>query len=157
MTWLELLAERAAGKFPPAPFAELFAMHDADGEPGRFWCFMKATAWHTSPAGTVYGGILAYLADAVLTGALSTTLSLNEVAAPLDLKIQFLRPVLPDDRDLKAEARVVHKGRSFLTAQADITNEDGKTVALATSSAAIRSGHWWASFVVADETPKPPS
>ncbi|MGH2729326.1 MAG: PaaI family thioesterase [Actinomycetota bacterium] len=156
MTMLELLAEFAAGKHPPPPFAQLFAMHDMDVERGHFCVYMPATLWHTSPAGTVYGGLIAYLADSVLAGAFGTTSAVDEVAALLDLKVQFLRPVLPDGRDLKAEAHVVHRGRSFATAQAEITNADGKIVALATSSAAIRSGRSWASFVVADEAPRPP-
>jgi uncharacterized protein (TIGR00369 family) len=156
MTMLEFLAEFAAGKHPPPPFAQLFGMHDMEVASERFSVYMPATLWHTSPAGTVYGGLIAYLADSVLAGAFGTTLAADEIAALLDLKVQFLRPALPDGRDLKADARVVHRGRSFATAQAEITNADGKTVALAMSSAAIRAGRSWASFVVADEAPRPP-
>ena len=105
----------------------------------------------SSPAGTVYGGVLAFIADAVLTGSFSTTLSTDEVAATLDLKVQFLRPVWPDGRELRASAEVVHRGRSFAVSQGEIVNADGKKVVLMTSSATIRSGGSWGSVVVADE------
>jgi uncharacterized protein (TIGR00369 family) len=140
-----------AGEIPPPPFAGLFKSELVKVEPGSCTLRFPANPWFTSPAGTVYGGVIAFLADNALTGAMSSTLEKKEIAASLDLKVQFLRPVFPDGRDLQVDARVVHRGRSFATAQAEMTNADGKPVALATSSAIIRSGRTWGSLVVADE------
>lgn len=155
MTFLEILEERRGSSGPPAPFEALFGLRDAAGEPGRFSSACVSSPWLTSPAGSLYGGFLAYFADTLLTGAMSTTLSTTEVAAPLDLKVLFIRPVWPDGRELLGEATVVHRGRSFAAARAEIKNADGKTVVIASSSAAIRSGGSWNSFVVVDETTAP--
>ena len=149
-TFLEIVEKRTSGN-TPAPFVELFAITHAEGQPGNFSISLKATPWLTSPTGSVYGGVLAFFADLALTGAFSTTLSTSETAATLDLKVQFLRPVWPDGRELTANARVVHRGRSLAVAQGEIVNEDGKKVVVMTSSAAIRSGGSWGSLVVADE------
>lgn len=149
-TFLEIVAKRVS-EDSPAPFIELFGITEAHGEPGSFSISFKGTQWLTSPAGTVYGGVLAYIADLALTGAFSTTLSTTETAATLDLKVQFLRPVLPDGRELTATAKVVHRGRSLSVAQGDIVNADGKKVVVMTSSAAIRTGGSWGTLVVADE------
>jgi uncharacterized protein (TIGR00369 family) len=149
-TFLEIVAKRISGE-SPAPFVELFAITEAQGEPGTFSISLKATPWVTSPAGSVFGGVLAFFADLALTGAFSTTLSTSETAATLDLKVQFLRPVWPDGRKLTANARVVHRGRNLAVAQGDIVNEDGKKMVVMTSSAAIRTGGSWGSLVVADE------
>jgi len=154
-TFGEILEMQIRGEIPPAPFARLFGMEDVSGADGRFGCSMRATPWLTSPAATIYGGILAYFADSSLTGAFSSVLEGDEIVAPLDLKVQYLRPVPPDGKLLRCEAEVVHRGRSFGAARAAITNEAGKTVALASSSATIIKGRSWSSFVVVDETPSP--
>ena len=147
--------ELARAEFPPPPFAQLFAIDAVEASEGRMRSTMRCTRWHTSPAGTLYGGVIAYFADTALTGALSSTLATREIVAPLDLKVQFLRPVYPDDRLLTAESEVVHRGRNFAAAQVKITNEDSKTVALGWSSGVIITGRSWGSFVVADEAPAP--
>lgn len=155
MTFLEILKDRESSDAPPPPFVDLFGSKNYGGEEGRFWGEFPASPWFSSPAGTMYGGILAYVADTSMTGAVSTTLTTTESAATLDLKVQFIRPVWPDGRDLRAEAHVTHRGRSFAVTHATITNADGKVVVLATSSAAIRSGQGWSSFAVADEAEIP--
>lgn len=150
LTFLEIVERRRAEDLHP-PMAELFAFTGVEAEPGSFSVTLQANPWMSSPAGSIYGGVLAFIADVVLTGSFSTTLSTDEVAATLDLKVQFLRPVWPDGRELRASAQVVHRGRSFAVAQGDIMNADGKKVVLMTSSATIRSGGSWGSVVVADE------
>ena len=154
-TIADVLDRQRRGEVPPPPFARLFGMDEVDGGAGRFGCSMKATPWHSSPAGTVYGGILAYFADSSLTGAFTSVLDESETVAPLDLKVQYLRPVAPDGGKLRCEAEVVHRGRSFATARAEIRNEAGKAVALASSSATIISGRSWSSFAVVDDAPSP--
>lgn len=150
LTFLEVIEKRRR-EDRPGPFAELFAITSVAAEPGSFGTTFRATPWMSSPAGSVYGGVLAFMADGALTGAFSTTLSTEETAATLDLKVQFLRPVWPDGRELTTTAEVVHRGRSFAVAQGEIVNADGKKVVLMTSSATIRSGGSWGSLVVADE------
>jgi uncharacterized protein (TIGR00369 family) len=153
-TFDEIVDRQRRGEEAP-PFARLFGMDEVEGGDGRFGCSMKATPWLTSPSGTVYGGILAYLADSSLTGAFSSMLEVDSIVAPLDLKVQYLRPVAPDGTKLRCEAQVVHRGRTFTTARAEIKNEAGKTVALASSSATIIRGRSWSSFAVVDEAPSP--
>ncbi len=152
----ELVNAQAAGELPQPPFAQLLGIHGWVAEEGRFSERLRCTRWLTSPAGTIYGGVLAYFLDTALTGAISTVLERNEIASPLDLKVQFFRPVMPDGNDVHADATVVHRGRGFAAAEARLSNSDGKLVAIATSSAAIISGRSWGSFIVADEAPAPP-
>ena len=153
--FLEILEHMRTNDVEPPPCGQLFAIGDVVASEGRFSSSMRATGWHASPAGTLYGGVLAYFADTVLTGALSSTLGTNEIVAPLDLKVQFLRPVYPDGRRLRADGEVVHRGRNFAAAQVKIANEDGKTVVLGSASAVVIGGRSWGSFVVADEAPAP--
>ena len=74
------------------------------------------------------------LAEASLASAVFSTADAGMATAPLDLKVNFLRPVFPDRRDLTAKSRIVHRGRTLAVAETELTNADGKTVALATGS-----------------------
>ena len=150
----EIVRMQIAGEIPEPPFVQMLKAVPEPGD-GTFKLTMPSSQWFTSPAGTIYGGVIAYAADVALSGAFGTTLGGNELAATLDLKVLFLRPAFPDGRPLTVAANVMHRGRTFATGQAEITNADGKTVAFATSSATIRSGRNWASFAVADEAVSP--
>jgi acyl-coenzyme A thioesterase PaaI-like protein len=48
------------------------------------------------------------------------------------------RPVLPDGRELTASASIMHRGRSLAYTRADVVNEEGKIVAMATSTSLYR-------------------
>ena len=146
----DIIRMQISGETVAPPFSQMLKGVPEAGD-GTFKVTMPASRWFTSPAGTIYGGVIAYAADVALSGAFGTTIGDNELAATLDLKVLFLRPALPDGRPLTVTAKVMHRGRTFATGQAEITNADGKTVAYATSSATIRSGRNWGSFAVADE------
>lgn len=150
----EVVAAKRRGELPLAPCSQLLGCDDPAAQDGVAALSLRATPWLASPAGTVYGGVLALLADIVLTGAVSTTLPSGTVCSPLDLKVQFVRPVWPDGHQLRATATVAHRGRRFATAHAEIAGEDGKPVALAMSSVVIVEGRSWASLVVADHAPR---
>ena len=117
---------------------------------------MTATEWLQSPARMLYGGALAVIADAALTGAIATTLPPRTAYAMLDLHMNFLRPVFGDGRDITARARVEHRGRSFAVARCEVQNADGKTAVIASGSAMILPGRSWDALhpvVPADEEP----
>ena len=154
-SFTEILEMQISGELDPPPFVLLLGGNPPRIDEEGFHVTVPSTPWFSSPSGTIYGGLLAYIADIALTGAIGTTLDRDETSAALDLKVQFLRPAFPDDRDLVASAHVMHRGRSFATAQAQIKNADGKVVALATSSATIHKGRSWSSFAVADDAAAP--
>ena len=80
------------------------------------------------------------LAELTLGAAVFSTVDPGVAIAPVDLKVNFLRPVLPDMRDLTAEAEVIHRGRSIAIASCRVVNADGKPVALATGSSMYLPG-----------------
>jgi uncharacterized protein (TIGR00369 family) len=150
----DIIRAQISGESPAPPFAQMLK-GVPEASDGAFKVTMPSSQWFTSPAGTIYGGVIAYAADVALSGAFGTIVGDNELAATLDLKVLFLRPALPDGRPLTVTAKVMHRGRTFVTGQAEITNADGKTVAFATSSATIRSGRNWGTLAVADEAVSP--
>jgi uncharacterized protein (TIGR00369 family) len=143
MTGLEVMRALAAGDLPYPPITHLTGLRPMDFEEGKATFTLPSSPWLCSPSGYVEGGVIALLADTVLASAVQTTVGRRTVYSPLDLKVNFVRPVLPDGRDLVGEATVVHRGRSMAVARADLVNADGKAVAVASGTALIREGHPW--------------
>jgi uncharacterized protein (TIGR00369 family) len=137
---LDVMRAHLAGEVPAPPISHLLGTYPVDVEEGSCTFAMTATGWLTSPLGTVEGGVTACLADFALAGAVQSTVPAGTAFAPTDLRVQFLRPVQPDGRMVTAKATVVHRGRGVAVARAEVTNEDGKLVALATGSAMILPG-----------------
>jgi len=133
-----------------SPFAQLLGIELVDVVEGSITFDLVASPWLTSPARTIYGGVLAMLADTALTGAVTTTLPARHSCATLDFKVNFLRPGFPDGSRLRARAGVVHRGRSIAVSQCQIANAEGKPMAIATGSIMVLP-RAWGSVAVADE------
>jgi uncharacterized protein (TIGR00369 family) len=136
---LEIVRGWIAGELPLPPLNHLTGLRPAAAAEGRAEWVLPCTPWLSSPAGSVQGGFTALLADAALTGAVFTTAPPGTAIASLDLKVNYLRPVLPDGGELRASATVTHRGRSLAVASAELS-KDGERVALATGSAMFLPG-----------------
>ena len=104
---------------------------------------MPASPWLAQAFGVIYGGALAYLADAALICAAGTTVPAATAFNSVDLKVNFLRPVLPGSGELRARARVVHRGRTLAVSNCEILDPSGKPAALASGTAVILPGRGW--------------
>jgi uncharacterized protein (TIGR00369 family) len=135
-SWLK--EDRAA-----PPVCRLSGWRIIDVEEGASTWSMPASEWFCSGFGTFYGGFIALFLDGVINTAVTTTLAPGTSFGTLDLKVNFLRPVTPDGRELLARARVAHRGRTIAVATADLEDADGKRVAMATGSAMILPGVGW--------------
>jgi uncharacterized protein (TIGR00369 family) len=78
------------------------------------------------------GGVLCDIADAAMGMAYAGTLNEGETFTTLELKINFLRPVWT--AHLRATAIVVHRGRTVGLAECDVTDEQQRLIARATST-----------------------
>ncbi|MGH2691273.1 MAG: PaaI family thioesterase [Actinomycetota bacterium] len=143
MTGLQVMQALATGELPAPPISHLTGLRPTEVSEGAATFVLPTTPWLTSPLGTVQGGATALLADTVLATAVQTTLPPRTVYAPLDLKVNYLRPVFADGRDLIGTGTVVHRGRTLAVANAEILNADGKKVAVAAGTALIREGQPW--------------
>lgn len=85
-----------------------------------------------NPMGTLHGGITTDLADACMGIATMTTLAEEESFTTLELKMNFLRPVI--EGELTARATVVHRGRTIAMTEVVVTDQDGKDVARGTAT-----------------------
>ncbi|HKV89517.1 MAG TPA: PaaI family thioesterase [Candidatus Dormibacteraeota bacterium] len=125
------------------PIHHLTGLRPIEAIEGRCSFVLPASPWLMPPAPHVYGGAIALLADAALSGAVMTINPAGGSFAPLDLKVNFLRPVIPDGGLLTAQAILAHRGKTMTVATAELYNEQGKRIALASSSAMLMPGRPW--------------
>jgi uncharacterized protein (TIGR00369 family) len=139
---IEVMRRYVSGAFVP-PVFRFFGLRGVAVSDGEMTIAMPASPWLSTALGVIYGGALALLADAAITTATATTLPPATAFSPLDLKVNFLRPVVPYPGELVARARVVHRGRTIAVVTCEIINAEGKTVAMATASVLILPGRPW--------------
>jgi uncharacterized protein (TIGR00369 family) len=129
---LDMLRKVQRGELPPPPVAILIGFTIGSIEPGRVIMEMEVGPQHSSPLGTVHGGILCDLADAAMGMAYASSLDENETFTTLELKINFLKPVWSGR--LTATGYVVKSGHSVGLVDCDVHDLKHSLVARASST-----------------------
>jgi uncharacterized protein (TIGR00369 family) len=137
-TMLERVQAMIRKEEPNPPVADLVGFRVIEVAPGRALFEMDAGPQHANPMGTVHGGILCDLADAAMGIAYASTLGEGESFTTLELKINFLKPVWT--ARLRAEARLVKRGKTVGLVECDVLDETGSLVARASSTCMTLSG-----------------
>ena len=125
-------------EIPGPPAARLIGFDIVSFEPGEAVFEMEAGPQHANPMGTLHGGILCDLADAAMGIAYTTELEDGESFTTLELKINFLKPVW--NARLRAEARVVKRGKTVGLVECDVYDEKRSLVARASSTCLTLAG-----------------
>jgi uncharacterized protein (TIGR00369 family) len=139
---IELMRRYMEGHFSP-PVFRLMGIRGRALSEGEITVAMPVSGWLLNAFGVVYGGSLALLADAAITVATATVVPPATAFSPLDLKINYLRPVMPAEGELVAKAHLVHRGRTITVVTCEIVNAAGKVVAIASGSVLILPGRPW--------------
>jgi uncharacterized protein (TIGR00369 family) len=92
---------------------------------------------HYNPIGTVHGGFAATLLDSALGCAIFSTIEKGDAWTTLELKFNLVRPLSKDTGPVRAEGRVVHRGRTVATSEGDLKDRAGKLYAHATTTCMI--------------------
>jgi uncharacterized protein (TIGR00369 family) len=129
---LETLQRIMAGEIPGAAVSELIGMRMVAAEVGRVTFELDAGPEHSSPPGTLHGGILCDLADAAMGCANLSRLEEGESFTTVELKINFLKPVWTGR--VTAVGEILKAGRTLALLDCRITDEGGSLVAYATST-----------------------
>jgi uncharacterized protein (TIGR00369 family) len=101
---------------------------------GRVVFWLDPDDRHTNPMGTTHGGILATFLDSAMGCAVFSALPAGRAYTTLELKVNFVRPVLPGSGRIHAMGEVLHLGGRVATAEGRVTAADGRLVAHATTT-----------------------
>jgi uncharacterized protein (TIGR00369 family) len=121
-----------------APIADLLGFRVEEAVGGRAVASMETGPQHANPMGTLHGGVLCDLADAAMGMAFVSTLAPDESFTTLALNINFFRPVWQSR--LRAEARVVNRGKNVGYIECDVSDQDLRLIAKATSTCVVLRG-----------------
>lgn len=134
MTGREMLQAMMDGRLPPASIAatmnfRLVEIGDGtatfDGEPGRE---------HVNPLGAVHGGWALTVIDSACGCAAHSTLPAGVGYATVETKVNFTRAMRPGAGTVRTVGTVVARGRTIITAEARVTDADGRLLAHGTST-----------------------
>jgi uncharacterized protein (TIGR00369 family) len=125
------------GTLPQPPIGETLGFHLVEAEPGRAVFAGTPEFRHYNPIGTVHGGFAATLLDSALACAIATTMKKGDVWTTLELKLNYVRAMTTETGVVRAEGRVIHRGRSVATSVGDIKDAAGRLYAHATTTCMI--------------------
>lgn len=125
------------GTLPQPPIGETLGFHLVEAEPGRAVFAGTPEFRHYNPIGTVHGGFAATLLDSALACAIATTMKKGDVWTTLELKLNYVRAMTTETGVVRAEGRVIHRGRSVATSEGDIKDAAGRLYAHATTTCMI--------------------
>ncbi|MGH7903229.1 MAG: PaaI family thioesterase [Candidatus Dormibacteraceae bacterium] len=117
---------------PRAGWRDLIGARLADVGPGRVVVELDAEGRHRHEGGVVQGGIITAVADAAMGMTLLTVQDESLANTTIELKINFLRPVI--EGRIRAVGRVVELGDPLSFAEADVFDARDRLVARATST-----------------------
>jgi uncharacterized protein (TIGR00369 family) len=129
---------RARAKTNDVPIARLIGFEAKEIANGRATVTLAAGPQHANPMGTLHGGVLCDIADAAMGIAFASMLAAEESFTTVELKINFFRPVW--EAQLKAEGKVVRRGRSVGYIECEISDERGQLIAKAASTCLVLRG-----------------
>jgi len=140
MTGREVLQAIIDGRLPQPPICEILSFRLTEvgdgfaafeGEPGRHLL---------NPMGGVHGGWALTLIDSAGGCAGQSVLPAGSRYATVETKGNFARPIGADTGPVRAEARVVARGRQIISTEARVLSRDGKVLAHGTSTLLVLAG-----------------
>jgi uncharacterized protein (TIGR00369 family) len=134
---LSFLKAVIAGTLPQPPMSETLGFHLIEVEAGRAAFEGLPEFRHYNPIGTVHAGFTATLLDSALGCAIFSTLAKGEGWTTLELKLNLVRPITKETGPVRAEGRIIHRGRTVATAEGSLTDAAGKLYAHATTTCMI--------------------
>jgi uncharacterized protein (TIGR00369 family) len=125
------------GLFPAPPITQTLGFTLAEVDPGRAVFTGIPEFRHYNPIGSVHGGFAMTLLDSALACAIHSTLAKGETYTTLEIKVNLVRPLTSDTGTVRAEGRVIHRGRTVATSEGDIRDAGGKLYAHASTTCMI--------------------
>jgi uncharacterized protein (TIGR00369 family) len=134
---LSFLRALLAGELPAPPITQTLGFRLADAGQG-FAAFEGVPEFrHYNPIGAVHAGFAATLLDSAVYCAIHSTLAKGEAATTLEIKINMVRPLTKTTGKVRAEGRVIHRGRTTATSEGTLRDAGGKLYAHATTTCII--------------------
>jgi len=137
MSGLDFVRGIFAGRLPSPPIMQNVEPFDQTAEKGHVVFYSVPGFRHYNPIGSVHGGHSAILLDSAMGLAVQTALPAGTGYTTLEFKISFIRGMSKDTGVIRTEGKVLNAGRRAATAEARITDSNGKLLAHATTTCLV--------------------
>jgi len=137
MTGIDFVRAIFDGKLPAPPIMQTIEPFDSTAEPGVVVMHSIPGFRHYNPIGSVHGGYAATLLDSAMGLAVHTMLPPGTGYTTLEFKISFVRGMTQDTGPVRSEGRILNVGRRTATAEARITDANGRLLAHATTTCLV--------------------
>lgn len=134
MDGLALMRMLIAGNFPPPSIATTLGFALVEVDAGRAVFIGEPSDRILNPLGIVHGGYALTLIDSCCGCAAHTTLAAGVGYTTVETKVNFVRAITPATGPVRAEGRVVARGRTIITTEGTLTDSNGKLLAHGTST-----------------------
>jgi uncharacterized protein (TIGR00369 family) len=137
MAGLDFVRAIFEGKLPAPPIMQTVEPFDSTAEPGVVVIHSTPGFRHYNPIGWVHGGYAATLLDSAMGLAVHTMLPAGTGYTTLEFKISFIKGMTKDTGPVRTEGRTLNVGRRAATAEARITDANGRLLAHATTTCLV--------------------
>jgi len=134
MTGREMLQAMIDCKIPAPPIAQTLNFWIVEVGDGYALFEGETKPDFLNPLGTVHGGWALTLIDTVTGVAGHTLLPAGVGYATVETKANFTRPIKHDTGRVRAEGRVVTRGRQIISAEGRVLDSEGRVLAHGTST-----------------------
>ncbi|MDR0189461.1 PaaI family thioesterase [Pseudomonas yamanorum] len=125
------------GRHPYPPFAEFLDIDLMEIDYGSAVFVGKPTERFFNPIGSIQGGWAATILDAAMGFATHSTLKVGESYTTLEMKLNYVRPLLPSSGKVRCVGKVIHRGGRVATAEAQLLDGNGKLLSHSTETCMI--------------------
>lgn len=137
LSGLEFMRRICDGRLPQAPLVLTLGFRMIEAEEGSTVFEGAPSASLYNPVGSVHGGWFGAMLDSCMGCAIQTTLAKGDAYTTVEYKVNLVRAVYADSGPVRAEGRVVHRGRRIATAEGRLIDQDGKLLAHGTTTCII--------------------
>jgi uncharacterized protein (TIGR00369 family) len=121
----------------PSNFDELYGLEFLEAGPDEVRARVVVDERHKQPLGLVHGGVYAAIAESITS--IGTWLGVKDdgmISMGMNNNTTFLRPIT--EGTVHAVAKPLHRGRTTWVWDVEITNDEGKRVAVTRMTIAVR-------------------
>jgi uncharacterized protein (TIGR00369 family) len=136
---LAFLRGMLEGRHPAPPFSRTTNVYMILAEEGRVVFEGEPTENFFNPLGTIHGGWTSAILDSAMACAIHSTLNAGQGYTTVEMKLNFVRPILPNTGKVTCEGVLIHRGGTLATSEGKLFDAKGRLLAHGTETCMIFS------------------
>jgi uncharacterized protein (TIGR00369 family) len=136
-TGLSFLQALVDGVHPAPPFSQTTGIYLTEVAEGRVLFKGLPLEGFLNPLGTIHGGWTSAILDSAMACAVHTTLAAGQGYTTVEMKLNFVRPILPNMGKVTCEGILIHRGGTLATSEGKLFDAEGRLLAHGTETCMI--------------------